>query len=133
MSLPAALRPRPEEVYGHTALRGLAALSVVGYHGLLIATTGAQGAGPVSNFFLHSFIFVDLFFMLSGFIMVEAYGQRLSGPGLRLANVQQYWYRRAAKILPNYYVWLGVAVAVTLARDAYFGSELVLAGRLYSI
>ena len=116
--------PRASEVYGHTSLRGLAALCVVGYHAALIAQADELAWGLVTGFLLSSFLFVDLFFVLSGFIMVEAYGASMrgawgpGGSGLRAAL--SYWRRRALKILPNYYIWLGVAIAFWAARAAYF-------------
>jgi hypothetical protein len=77
------VQPRESEIFAHTSLRGLAALSVVGYHACLSSDITAAAGGPVAAFFLSSFIFVDLFFMLSGFIMVETYGARLyATPGL---------------------------------------------------
>lgn len=127
----AEIAPRPTEVYGHTSLRGLAALSVVGYHAALIAQADELAWSPVSGFLLSSFLFVDLFFMLSGFIMVEAYGPRLQaiwraagGGGARagLRAVLAYWRRRALKILPNYYVWLGVAIGFSAFRAYYFNN-----------
>ncbi|MEM6390178.1 MAG: acyltransferase [Pseudomonadota bacterium] len=125
-----AVRPRAAEVYGHTALRGLAALCVVGYHAALIAKAGAGGWGPVTGFLLSSFLFVDLFFMLSGFIMVEAYGASLrsalsgalGGGGGGLRPVLSYWRKRALKILPNYYIWLAVAIGFWSLRAAYFNN-----------
>ncbi len=120
----AAVRPRPSEVYGHTALRGLAALCVVGYHAALIARADELAWGPVTGFLLSSFLFVDLFFVLSGFIMVEAYGTSLrsawSERGAGPRTVLAYWRKRALKILPNYYIWLAVAIGFWSLRAAYF-------------
>ena len=121
----AEITPRQTEVYGHTSLRGLAALSVVGYHAALIAQADELAWTPVSGFLLSSFLFVDLFFMLSGFIMVEAYGPRLRaawGQGAGLREVLRYWRRRALKILPNYYVWLAVAIGFSVLRAYYFNN-----------
>jgi peptidoglycan/LPS O-acetylase OafA/YrhL len=113
------VQPRESEIFAHTSLRGLAALSVVGYHACLSSDITAAAGGPVAAFFLSSFIFVDLFFMLSGFIMVETYGARLyATPGL--TGVYRFWARRATKILPNYYFWLAIAFAVYAVRALYF-------------
>lgn len=123
------IAPRASEVYGHTSLRGLAALSVVAYHAALVAQADELPWGPVTGFLLSSYLFVDLFFVLSGFIMVEAYGDRLQaawrpgGGGLR--EVMSYWRRRALKILPNYYIWLGIAIGFWVLRAAYFGNPLL--------
>lgn len=116
------IAPRDQEVFGHTALRGLAALSVVGYHAVL-ASNGKADPSWVAGYFQHAYLFVDLFFMLSGFIMVESYGSRIYRiPGLSDAwqGIASFWKRRALKILPNYYIWLGVAIAIYLARTTFF-------------
>lgn len=130
------IAPRANEIYGHTSLRGLAALSVVGYHAA-IAARGVDAAWtPALGFLLSSFLFVDLFFMLSGYIMAEAYGEglkqsyRRSPPGARiplrkrLGPVLRYWKRRLVKILPNYYVWLAISIALVTLRLTYFDQPI---------
>lgn len=77
MKANSSFAPRTGEIYIHTALRGLAALSVVGYHAMLGATGKGYSDNLLQNFFLSSFMFVDLFFMLSGFIMNESYGEKI--------------------------------------------------------
>ena len=51
----------------------------------------------IQNFFSTSFIFVDFFFILSGFIMFENYGKKIAGPNI-FANTMQYWKKRVLKI-----------------------------------
>ena len=121
------IAPRDQEVFGHTALRGLAALSVVGYHAVL-ASNGKADPSWVAGYFQFSYLFVDLFFMLSGFIMVESYGPRIyrhSGLHGAWQGIAQFWTRRALKILPNYYIWLAIAIALYLARAIYFEPALL--------
>lgn len=113
---PGAFAARGNEVYLHTALRGVAALCVVAYHASLL-NEPAAGATAVGAFFLSSYLFVDLFFLLSGFIMVESYAGRMGETGA----VLRFWWKRLTKILPNYYIWLGVAIAVVLLRRALLG------------
>lgn len=123
MSGAISLTPRSGELYSHTAIRGIAALCVVGCH----AVVGAAGQGytdnQIQNFFVTSFLFVDFFFILSGFIMFENYGQKIGGPAF-FANSVQYWKKRLLKILPNYYLWLIIAVAITYLKWNYFGDRV---------
>lgn len=115
------LAPRPGELYTHTAIRGLAALSVVGYHAIIGTAEKAQSGGFLSGFFTNSFLFVDFFFMLSGFIMFESYGRKLSGPS-PLKNIAAFWQKRAEKILPNYYFWLLIAIVLAFSLRPYLTS-----------
>ncbi len=124
MSFLAPLVPRQGELYAHTAIRGVAALCVVGYHAMLGSAGKGYTDNPIQNYFLTSFIFVDFFFILSGFIMFENYGKKLSGPSV-LINAINFWKRRALKILPNYYFWLAIAVLLTFAEWAYFSRRAV--------
>jgi len=117
-----SLTPRDGELYSHTAIRGMAALCVIGYHAMLGSTGKGFTENPVQNYFLTSFIFVDFFFILSGFIMHENYAHKIRGSNA-LSNSWKYLKRRLQKILPNYYFWLGVAVAFTFLKWAYFGDQ----------
>jgi peptidoglycan/LPS O-acetylase OafA/YrhL len=88
---------------GLDGLRGLAAFMVVVHHSLILGTD----IGGLSVF---------LFFILSGFLItgilhrsrakIEAGTIRL-GPAL-----EDFWIRRALRIFPAYYLWLGVFVVL---------------------
>ncbi|MEP6068593.1 MAG: acyltransferase [Paracoccaceae bacterium] len=118
--VPSAFQPRRNENYAHTALRGFAALCVVAHHGYHLVPH-PPSYNPVYEFIDSSYLFVDLFFILSGFIMQETYGRNLrksyANAGWMRA-VGRYWLRRALKVIPNYYlgVLLGVAVFVLINR-----------------
>ena len=118
------LTPRTGELYSHTAIRGVAALCVVGYHAVLGSAGKGYTDNVIQNYFLTSFIFVDFFFMLSGFIMSESYGKKLTRPSVAISSIE-YWKKRLLKILPNYYFWLIVAIALTFLRWSYFGNSNV--------
>ena len=124
-----SFEPRKGEIYAHTSLRGIASLGVVGYHGtLLIGPNALEGEGFVYDFMTNGYFFVDMFFVLSGFIMVENYAKRLfkgeDSTSLDKGAVLQFWWRRLFKILPNYYAALGigllVAVIANMLRDDAF-------------
>lgn len=90
------------EIYSHTGLRGIAALCVFVGH---IYSTEAQNWGLQESFF-RLFLWggeaVDLFFILSGFILNYVY---LSGHNPRVAW-NSYCVARFARIAPLYYLSL---------------------------
>jgi len=81
--------------------RGLAALVVLAYH----VFAYAHPEGPLSG----GYLAVDLFFVLSGFVLAHAYGPRLQA-GLSPAR---FMGLRLARLWPAY--GLGIAAAVTIA------------------
>ena len=72
---------RCQEIVCHTSLRGLAALSVLLYHTHLFS--GETGYYLADNLFRHAYLFVDMFFILSGYILFAKYGPSFSGDRLR--------------------------------------------------
>jgi peptidoglycan/LPS O-acetylase OafA/YrhL len=117
--------PRPGEIYIHTAIRGLAALSVVGYHAMLGSAGKGYTDNILQNFFLTSFLFVDFFFMLSGYIMVESYKDKITSAEPKTSSIK-YLKKRAQKILPNYYFWLFIAIFLTILNYWYFGNDQIV-------
>ncbi|MEO9518194.1 MAG: acyltransferase [Sulfitobacter pontiacus] len=113
-TISSAFQPRRDEIFAHTTLRGVAALCVVAHHGFHLSGH-TPGYNPIYAFFDSSYLFVDLFFILSGFIMQETYGRSLrksyTDTGW-MRSVGRYWLRRALKVIPNYY--LGVLAGVTV-------------------
>ena len=97
-------------------LRGVAALLVVSRH------AGPLGAG-VS--FPESFLAVDLFFLLSGFVIAYAYDGRLARPGF----AGQFLGIRLIRLYPLYL--LGIAVGACYRLGSVLGhTEGLTAGRL---
>ena len=102
-------------------LRGIAALLVVFYHavGLQLLTIGPEKAGNalLGGIFASGFAGVDLFFVISGFIMVWV--TRRSEPGLpsvgeflfaRITRIYPLWWAAAA-LAAAYYIFLHVPEA----------------------
>jgi len=85
--------------------RGLAALSVLLYH--VSYAAGLPALGGARSVLMSGYMGVDFFFVISGFVLflpvVTADG--------RFGNVRAYAVRRAARIIPAYYVAL-VAVVI---------------------
>ena len=81
-------------------LRGIAAIFVVIYH---------MGAVESLSYPLSSaYLAVDLFFLLSGFVLSHAYGPRFA----RGMTFAQFMQRRLARLYPSYIVGLLLGIAV---------------------
>jgi peptidoglycan/LPS O-acetylase OafA/YrhL len=112
-----AERPRRAEVKALTGLRGVAALLVALYHinPNLIAPT------PAGRFVGKGYLWVDLFFVLSGFLLAMNYAGRFAH-GWSLGAWLDFLLHRLARIYPLY-------LALVVASLAY---SLVLYGGLHA-
>lgn len=81
-----------------TGLRGVAAIYVVLYHGFDGSMTN-----PVNTLSAHGYLAVDLFFMLSGFVMALNYTHMFEG-GFSRASYFKFLGRRLARVYPLYFV-----------------------------
>ena len=100
-----------------TGIRGLAAWLVVLYHLRLSLT--ALLPHSVIAVFAKGYLAVDLFFMLSGFVIWYNYADRLRGGGW--AETRLFLWRRFARVWPLHALILGAYVA--------FVAILLLTGR----
>jgi len=100
------------------SFRGLAAICVVCYHMHFVGTVTEDA------FFRGSFVFVDFFFVLSGFVLAHGYGfrEKLSFP--------TFFKRRFLRLYPLHFVMLIGFIAFELMRwilavqfDVGFNSE----------
>ena len=129
------------EMPGLDAVRGIAVLAVVLYHGLYwdLGARGAKSAAleRLSHAFTFGWLGVNLFFVLSGFlitgILLDTRGRRRYG--------REFYVRRALRILPLYLVtlvWLSLVVHITLGyvalcllNMANLSSYLPIGGSVY--
>lgn len=102
------VRPEAGEITAHTALRGLAALMVILYHCALASPN--VSCGPLTALVQRGYLFVDIFFILSGFILMRRYGVSLAHPTREVLH--HFWWRRFLRIYPPYVVWLSMAIVV---------------------
>ena len=94
------------------ALRGLAAFAVVLSH--LVFVEAKYSAAPIlSDLFLFGMAGVDLFFVISGFIMVYITQTRQRAPS---NNILGFLFARAARIYPLYWVITLALLLVYLVR-----------------
>jgi peptidoglycan/LPS O-acetylase OafA/YrhL len=103
---------------GLDTLRGCAVLSVLGYHYLnntsVLRTPALSFLQAASE---HLFFGVDMFFVLSGFLIGASLMRAKGQPGY----FSNYFTHRAFRILPLYYIWLGVFLAMMALRAQNWG------------
>jgi len=100
---------------GVEALRGLAAVAVVVFHMWALTTLPRF---PGSDFVIGLGVWaVDLFFLLSGFLLVQAFWELP-----RTQTLRQYYVRRIFRIAPAYYVCLALLFLGFANRGALFSS-----------
>ena len=124
--MPAAERGSPAHLDALTGIRGIAAWLVVLYH-IRMSLLGIMPI-PVLKVLARGYLAVDLFFILSGFVLWYNYAPRLraAGPGAGAwVAAGHFLWRRIARIWPLHIVILGLFVAFALVlvatgRDASF-------------
>jgi peptidoglycan/LPS O-acetylase OafA/YrhL len=99
-----------------TGLRGVAALWVATYHLLL---PGGIVTGWAAGVLGRGYLAVDVFFILSGFVLALNYGHRFTGPHPMRALPGFLW-RRWARIFPLYGLILVTRLAYTAGRYGGF-------------
>jgi peptidoglycan/LPS O-acetylase OafA/YrhL len=84
-------------------LRGICAWWVVFYHSL--GLMGSSVSGPLRNLISHGYLAVDLFFLLSGFVIFLSYHASLTAnfPG----GIGTFYWKRFSRIYPLHFVMLG--------------------------
>jgi peptidoglycan/LPS O-acetylase OafA/YrhL len=109
-----SIKPARREIKAHTGLRGFAALLVVAYH----VQFGAGYKLPfetATSFFNRCYLMVDLFFILSGFILCYVMNAEL---GITFAQARTFFRDRFARIYPLHVFALMFLTAFTLATSA---------------
>lgn len=92
------------------AFRGLAAIFIILYHSLFTTST-------LSAFRINSYLFVDFFFILSGFIISYAYLDKLEKNGIQAKN---FLLKRVFRLYPLHlfmlFIWL---IYIVLKHEAF--------------
>jgi peptidoglycan/LPS O-acetylase OafA/YrhL len=86
-----------------SGLRGICAWWVVFYHSL--GLMNGSVAGPVRNVIAHGYLAVDLFFLLSGFVIFLSYHASLTKNFPR--SIGKFYWNRFSRIYPLHFVMLG--------------------------
>lgn len=100
------------------ALRGLAVLGVVLFHTLAIERKYA-GDSWLPGFFGFGELGVDLFFVISGFIMVTITHSRFAGAG----DFARFLYSRVTRIYPTYWFYFFLLLPVVLVRPEWVNAS----------
>jgi peptidoglycan/LPS O-acetylase OafA/YrhL len=120
------LRPRMPEL---DALRGVAVLMVVGYHGLFWSYTAERATGLARLVLAASqpgWLGVELFFVLSGFLITGILLEARQRPDF----YRWFYRRRALRILPLYGALLGLLLLVGIVRAPFAGLSLLFMANL---
>ncbi|MFC0205742.1 acyltransferase family protein [Novosphingobium soli] len=107
----------PVQLHALTGIRGVAAWLVVFYH-LRLSLTALLPA-PVIGVLAKGYLAVDMFFVLSGFVMWHSYAPRLAQGGR--GEVGRFLWRRFARVWPLH--------AAVLAAFVAFAGLLAATGR----
>lgn len=99
-------------------LRGIAAIAVVFFHILLWEGKATSGMGVVPGGFRCGDVGVDLFFVISGFIMVYIQPQRLSSLSLYFT----FLAHRCTRIYPPYWLVSLALLPIYIARPQLFNN-----------
>jgi peptidoglycan/LPS O-acetylase OafA/YrhL len=99
-----------KEIRALTGVRGVAAVVIVLYH---FSDVHLYSGGVLQYFTIpHGYIAVDLFFMLSGFVIALVYRDAFSITPF--ANYLEFWIKRVARLYPAYLA-IGVLYVVKIA------------------
>jgi len=109
-------------------LRAIAVLLVVVRHGVNPFWSESDGLFPVFGWDLgipmtNGWIGVDLFFVLSGFLITHQVLKRY-GKGFGRPDVGDYVYRRAMRIVPAYFVAIAIALSGLIPYWSVSGDRL---------
>ena len=109
-----AIAGAPRQIDALTGIRAVAALWVVGFH-FALSPLGALGLNAVFPVLSYGYLGVDLFFVLSGFIIYHVH-QRDAG-SLSMRGVLHFYGLRLARMYPVHLLTLcGLAVIVLAGR-----------------
>jgi peptidoglycan/LPS O-acetylase OafA/YrhL len=99
-----------EEIDALTGIRGVAACLVIAYH----VYPSEQFPWGLHQLVARGYLAVDIFFVLSGFVMALNYGRMFhDGPTMRGTLI--FLMRRVARLYPLYIVFLAARVAYSFA------------------
>jgi peptidoglycan/LPS O-acetylase OafA/YrhL len=113
---------RAPQIASLTPLRGVAALFVVAFHlQFWIPNLQYPATAPA---FLLGYVWVDFFFLLSGFVISHVYGGWLAG-GIRAFPYARFLYARWCRVYPLHFAVLAALVIFELVQ-----AGLLALGRL---
>jgi len=115
----------PNEVRAFTGIRGIAALYVALYHFGLAGLFHGRAHAILS----HGYIAVDLFFMMSGFVMALTYRDLFAG-GHPLRGMLDFLGKRIARIYPLYALASVAALIVVIWAGLSTRADQIIASKI---
>ena len=109
------------EIRSLTGLRGVAALLVGAYHFFYATVSDPASDGLPIVFLRHGYLSVDLFFVLSGYVMALTYA-KLFATGFRAHAFADFLGRRIGRVYPAYIIVTAMAALVSLATTPWQGT-----------
>lgn len=107
------MQPKSEYLSSLTALRGIAALLVVVYHFSKIVLDDELLPLSQSSFVQKSYLMVDFFFILSGFIMAYVYGAWFE-KNYKSGDFRKFFVARFARLYPLHLFTLGWCILLKI-------------------
>jgi peptidoglycan/LPS O-acetylase OafA/YrhL len=101
----------PKEIRALTGLRGIAAIWVMVFHTMSVPESGSTVRAVLDR----GYLAVDLFFVLSGYVLALNYG-RLFRDGISRSVFRTFLWRRFARTYPLYFVMTVVVLALSRSR-----------------
>lgn len=105
---------RQPELVALTSLRGIAAIFVLSHHFMLVLLEKLARFIP-SHLFVKSYLWVDLFFLLSGFVLAYVYHSRFVN-GIAAKAYRNFMWARFARVYPVHIFMLSLFVAFELLQ-----------------
>ena len=99
-------------------LRGIAAVVIMIFHynNVYLPQAALRGMLPLMRPFLdHAYLAVDLFFLMSGFVMAHVYGRQLS------SNLRAHWWDFTSMRFARIYPLFAATTVVMVATRAWSG------------
>jgi exopolysaccharide production protein ExoZ len=112
-------RDRSRQLASIQVARGVAALAVVAYHAQLTQPKYFQGTDVLPSFFSGGISGVDLFFVISGFVMVLTTRGKHGSP----RRVGEFAWNRFFRIYPTYWVYCLVLLPVLFLLPGFVNSS----------
>lgn len=109
----------PKALVSIQVARGFAALAVVSYHASLTQVKYFSGVDILPAFFSHGQSGVDLFFVISGFVMVLTTASKHG----KLIESGKFLWNRFFRIYPTYWVYYIALVPVLLCLPGFVNSS----------
>lgn len=107
-----------DKILNIQALRGIAALLVVCFHLIPVEQKYGAGESVLPDLFKHGMFGVDLFFVISGFIMTSI----TRGQFQSTLNASDFLYHRASRIYPTYWFYSALVLIVFFIRPEWVNS-----------